>query len=239
MKIVAVTPTYNEAENLPELLRRLFALPLDTLHVLVVDDNSPDGTGRLAEQMTKEKPYAQRLEVIHRTGKLGLGTAYIHGFRHALATGADFIIQMDADLSHPPEYIPTFLNYMDQYDVVVGSRYIKGGSVDQAWGIGRKLTSSGGNLYARWITGLKIKDATSGFRCFRRQVLESIDLGNIHSRGFIFQVEMAYACERRGFRILETPIHFPARTRGKPKLSGRILLEALFQVWRIRFQSQR
>ena len=233
MKVMIVMPTYNEAENLPEMVSALLSLGIEGLELLIVDDNSPDGTGDLAESFARE--YPGRIHVIHREGKLGLGTAYITGFRYALCHEADFVFEMDADFSHSPSYIPKMLEAAKDCDVVVGSRYIPGGGVDGKWSPWRRFLSWWGNsIYARLILGLEVHDSTAGFKCFRRSALESLDLDKISSQGYAFQVEVAYACERKGLRVKEVPIIFPDRVRGKSKMSANIGLEAAWRVWEIR-----
>ncbi len=229
-RVVVVVPTFNEAANLSTLVRRLTALPIPSLHLLVVDDASPDGTGDLADSLAREDP--ARFSVLHRSGKLGLGTAYTAGFRQALTLGAEAVVQMDADLSHAPEDVVPMLKSLADADVVVGSRYVQGGGVDQNWGVGRRLLSRGGNLYARWIGGLRPRDATSGFKAYRRRVLETLDLDAIRCRGFAFQAEVALLCQRHGFRVVEHPILFVDRSQGTSKMSWRIVVEAL---WRLAF----
>ncbi len=231
-KVVVVLPTYNEAENLPLIVKALFDLGIAGLSIIVVDDNSPDGTGRIADELAEH--YRGRLQVIHRPGKLGLGSAYVEGFRRALAEGADYVIEMDADFSHPPELLPKFLALGADYDVVVGSRYVPGGRVDERWSLWRRFLSWGGNVYARLITGLRVRDATAGFKCFRAAALAGIDLGRIRSDGYAFQIEMAYVCQRKGYRVCEVPIVFLDRAQGKSKMSGRIIREAAWRVWQIR-----
>ena len=236
MNVIVVIPTYNERENLVELCDRIFALAIDGLRVLIVDDNSPDGTAQLAMSMGRGGSYNGKIDVLQRPGKLGLGTAYVEGFQYALNEGADMIVQMDADLSHPPEYISGLLTVLEDCDVAIGSRYTKGGTVDPSWGLRRKILSRAGNTYARWVTGLTIKDATGGFRCFTRYALEAIDLQGIRSEGFAFQLEMAYRSHRNGLRIAELPIHFPNRILGGSKMSWRIILEAFVQVLHMKFR---
>jgi len=230
-KITVVVPTYNEADNLPKLVSALFSLPLPALDLLVVDDNSPDGTGQLAEDLAKLFP--GRIEVLHRPGKQGLGRAYIAGFRIALKRGADAVLQMDADFSHPVEKIPEMVAAIEgcTCDVVLGSRYIKGGALDENWPFWRKALSAWGNIYARAILGMPISDVTGGFRLWRREVLEDIPLERVKSNGYIFQVEMAYIARRLGFRFKEVPIYFADRTRGKSKMNLRIQVEAAIRVW--------
>ncbi|MSQ14390.1 MAG: polyprenol monophosphomannose synthase [Dehalococcoidia bacterium] len=233
MKAVVVTPTYNEAENLPMMVDAVKALGIEGLQLLVVDDNSPDKTGEIADQLARRYPdfFAG---VIHRPRKMGLGTAYIAGFRYCLELGADYIIQMDTDLSHPPGTLPVLLEMIKEYDVVAGSRYIKGGRLGDTWGLGRRLLSAGGNLYARLFTGLPMKDVTGGFRCFRRVALASIDLEAVRSTGFAFQIEIAYACHKNGCSIKEVPIVFNDRAHGRSKMSLDIVWEAFWTVWRVR-----
>lgn len=230
---MVVIPTYNEADNLPALTQELFGLGLPDLQVLIVDDASPDGTGELAERLRSN--YPGRLHVIHRPGKLGLGTAYITGFRYALDRGASAIVQMDADFSHSPAYVPILLSHLDQYDVVVGSRYVPGGRLDERWSWWRYLLSWWANsVYTRWILGIQVRDATAGFKAWRRQTLEGIDLSRIRSNGYVFQVEMAYVAEKLGYRVLEVPIYFEDRRIGKSKMSVPIKLEAAWRVWELR-----
>ena len=235
MKVMIVMPTYNEAENLPKVVKEIFSLGIAGLEILVVDDNSPDGTGTTAESLALKHP--GRLHVLHRPVKLGLGRAYVAGFQHALDKGPDYIIQMDADLSHSPAYIPLLLEKMCDYDVVVGSRYVPGGKIDSGWSLWRRFLSWwGGCVYAPLILGLRVHDATTGFKCFRRQVLEEIDLRCMRSDGYVFLVEMAYVYQRMGYRVLEIPIVFEDRVLGKSKMSLRVALEAAWRVWEIRWR---
>lgn len=234
MKTIVVTPTYNEAENLPKLVEEILSLNLENLEILIVDDNSPDGTGQIADQLAERYPH--QIEVIHRQGKLGLGTAYVTGFTRALEKGAEVIVEMDADLSHPPESIPKLLEKVEDYDVVIGSRYISEGRVDPDLPLWRGFLSKVGNSYVRLITGLKVHDATSGFRCFKREVLQGIDLRRVRSTNYAFQIEMAYTCQRKGYRLVEVPIAFRARSRGKSKISWIIVWEALWRAWEIRLR---
>ena len=237
-KTVVVIPTYNEADNLPAIVAELFAQPVQNLEILIVDDASPDGTGQVADDLAAR--YTGHMSVIHRTGKMGLGTAYITGFKHALEHGADFIIQMDADFSHSPNYVPEFLEKITDYDVVVGSRYVEGGRLDEQWGLGRYFLSWFANsVYTRLLLGVKTRDATAGFKCWRRKVLETIPLDEIHSGGYIFQVEMAYLCEKLGFRVLEIPIYFEDRRIGKSKMTVPVKLEAAWRVFEIRWRYRR
>lgn len=227
---VVVVPTYNEAENIAQLLPQILAQP--RFRVLVVDDASPDGTGAVVAELSSTEP---RIGLLSRAGKLGLGSAYIAGFRRALAEGADYIFEMDADFSHDPRYLPALLAAAEQgADLVIGSRYVPGGGTTD-WGIGRQFISRGGNVYAGLILGLPVADSTGGFRCYKRRVLEKIDLDAVRSNGYAFQIEMAYRVMRAGFKIGEVPIIFPDRRVGKSKMSRRIVVEALINVWRLRF----
>jgi dolichol-phosphate mannosyltransferase len=228
-----VVPTYNERENIGALIERILELP--RFRILVVDDNSPDGTAMIVAETAQREP---RVGLLSRPGKLGLGTAYIAGFRRALAEGASYIYEMDADFSHDPRYLPELLEATEtRYDLTLGSRYVPGGGTTD-WGALRKFISRGGNIYARTILGLPVMDATGGFRCYRRRVLETLDLGAIHSNGYSFQIEMVYRTLQAGFTIGETPIIFPDRRIGRSKMSRRIVLEALMTVWRLRLGRQ-
>ena len=230
MKTLVIIPTYRERENLIELLGRVFAQPVDDLHVLIVDDNSPDGTGALAEEL---KAKDSRVDVMHRAGKLGLGSAYVAGFRYALERDFDAVFEMDADFSHNPDSIPEFLRELETADLVVGSRYLHGVTVVN-WPLTRLVLSYGANLYTRIITGLPLKDATGGYKCFRRQVLQALDLSRVHSDGYGFQIEINFKAWRKGFRIREIPILFVDRRAGVSKMSRRIVWEAAGMVWRLR-----
>lgn len=234
MKVIVVTPTYNEAENLPGLVDQLLSLGIEGLEILVVDDASPDGTGEIAEQLARRHP--GRLQVLHRKAKLGLASAYIAGFRRALEDGADVIIQMDADFSHSPHYLPQLLEKLKDHDVAIGSRYVAGGATDRRWGWRRRFLSRAGNVYARWVTGLKVKEVTGGFRAFRREALEKLDFSAIQSKGYAFQIETAYALQKQGFRMAEVPIIFQERGAGRSKMSWRIIWEALWRVWQLRLR---
>ncbi len=242
VNITVVIPTYNEADNLPAIARVILALPLPHLSLIVVDDDSPDGTGRIADDLVQQYAMhdggASRVAVIHRTGKGGLGTAYVAGMTQAIATGADFIVQMDADFSHSPDYIPQMLGVMlaTDADVVIGSRYVPGGSLDERWEWNRRLLSWWANLYSRAILGLRIRDMTAGFKMWRRSALETIGLENVRSNGYSFQVEMAYLCERLGFRLVEIPIHFEDRRIGQSKLDVPVKLESAWRTWQIRWR---
>ena len=231
--VAVVVPTFNEAENLPELARRIFALDIPNARLIVVDDGSPDGTGEVATELAKQLD--GRIELVQRGRKLGLGTAYVEGFSRALKAGADYVIQMDADLSHPPEYIPAFLQVLGEADVVVGSRYVPGGGVDESWSRARRLLSAAGNLGIRAITALEVKDATSGFKGFRSSVFRSMDLDQFRCKGFAFQAEMAHACQRRGYQITEHPIVFADRAKGRSKMSMAIVLEAIWRLLPLRW----
>jgi dolichol-phosphate mannosyltransferase len=228
MRTTIVLPTYNEAENLPNLVSALLSLPLD-LSVLVVDDRSPDGTGELADGLSARHP--DRVSVLHRVGKLGLRSAYIDGFRKAFDVGAEAVVQMDADFSHNPAVLTEMARHIAACDVVIGSRYIKGGSLDERWPAWRKLLSAFGNFYARTILSFPLRDVTTGYRMWRREVLQSMPLDRIRSNGYIFLVEMAYVAYLMKYRITEVPIHFADRRWGKSKMSLKIQLEAAVRIW--------
>ncbi len=232
-KTIVVIPTYNEADNLPVMTEALFALEIDTLEILIVDDGSPDGTGQIADRLQAQ--HADRFHVMHRLGKQGLGTAYIQGFTWAIEHGADTVIQMDADFSHPPQEIPHLLESIQAYDVVVGSRYVKGGRTDERWGWGRWFLSWWANsVWVRLALGVRTKDATAGFKCWRAEALQRMDLSSIRSNGYIFQVEMCYVAEKIGLRILEIPIYFEDRRVGQSKMDMRVKMEAALRVFEIR-----
>lgn len=232
-KTMVVIPTYNEAENLPKMVAALFALELDGFEILVVDDASPDGTGQIADQLVGT--YPGKFHIIHRPGKLGMGTAYVQGFQWAIDYGVQNIIHMDADFSHSPHYVPQMLELIPDVDVVVGSRYIKGGRLDEGWSIFRRLLSWWANsVWVRFILGTKTKDATSGFKCWKAEALQHIGLEHIRSNGYIFQVEMCYLAERLGYRIKEIPIYFEDRRLGESKMDTRIQVEAALRVFDIR-----
>jgi dolichol-phosphate mannosyltransferase len=234
MKVTVVVPTYNEASNLRPMLEALWALPLPGLRVLVVDDGSPDGTGRLADELAARAP--GRLDVLHRSGPRGLGLAYVDGFKRALGTDADILVQMDADFSHSPTDVPKLVDALKDADVAIGSRYVPGGSVDSSWGFGRSALSKSANTLARTTLGLKTHDATAGFRAWRRKALEAIDPGRIRSNGYHFQVEMVYISEKLGLRITELPIYFADRQVGHSKMSLKVKLDGvvgLLSVWRL------
>jgi dolichol-phosphate mannosyltransferase len=230
---LVVIPTYNERENIERIVNEVFLLP-SNVHVLVVDDNSPDGTGAFVEEWAAREP---RLHVLHRPGKLGLGGAYIMGFKWALAnTEARFIFEMDADFSHDPRAIPRFLDVISDADLVVGSRYVKGVTVVN-WPLSRLILSITANVYTRLVTGMPLHDATSGFKCFRRAVLEALPLDRVKSDGYSFQIEMHFHVWKRGYRIVEMPIIFTDRLVGQSKMSRRIVWEAAFMVWKLRLAS--
>jgi len=231
-KALIIVPTYNEAENVRGIAERLLeALPV--ADVLFVDDNSPDGTGAILDEMAAQN---SRIHVMHRAGKLGLGTAYIEGFGWGLARDYGYLFEMDADGSHDPKYLPQMLALAeDGADAVVGSRNIPGGGTVN-WGIGRKLLSKGGSFYARTILGIEVRDVTAGFVCWSRRVLEALELSTINSNGYSFQIEMKYRALQKGFRIVETPIIFVDRRVGQSKMSRAIVAEALLKVWGLRFR---
>jgi dolichol-phosphate mannosyltransferase len=224
VKSLIIIPTYKEKENIERLVRTLFDLGQE-IEILIVDDNSPDGTGDIADRLAAQD---DRVHVLHRPGKLGLGSAYIQGFKFALDHGYDLIFEMDADFSHDPSYIPHFLEKIKECDVVLGSRYVQGVNVIN-WPMSRLLLSSFANFYTRIITGLPVKDATGGFKCYRRSALQAIDLDNVKSDGYSFQIEMTFKCWKKGFRISEMP--------GHSKMSKKIVREAVVMVWRLRLMS--
>lgn len=235
MRIFVVLPTYNESGNLAEMTQSLLALPFEDLHLIIVDDNSPDGTGQVADDLAVAGP--ERITVIHRPDKLGLGTAYAMGFQVALAQDADVIIQMDADFSHSPEYLPQMVSLLDENDVVVGSRYVPGGGTDSRWSWWRFMLSWWANqIYSRLVLGVDVQDATAGFKTFRRVVLETIDLSAVVSNGYVFQVEMAHLCQKLGFRVKEIPIYFEDRRIGRSKMDIPVKIEAVWRVWQIRWR---
>jgi dolichol-phosphate mannosyltransferase len=233
MNALIIVPTYNERENLPSIVPEILSQD-DGLHVLVVDDNSPDGTGQLADDLAAES--GGRVFVLHREAKEGLGRAYLAGFRWALEREFDLIFEMDADFSHDPKYLPDFLSAIKSADVVLGSRYISGVNVVN-WPMSRLLLSYFANVYTRIVTGLPLRDATGGFKCFRREVLAAIDLDNVRSNGYSFQIEMSFRASKKGFKIKEIPIVFVDRQAGASKMSKKIAREAVWMVWRLRLQS--
>jgi dolichol-phosphate mannosyltransferase len=232
-RALVVIPTYNEATNIPHLVPRVLEQDAG-LEVLIVDDNSPDGTGAVADRMAAENP---RVHVLHRPDKQGLGAAYLAGFRWALERDYAYIFEMDADFSHDPRHLPEFLRAIQDADLVLGSRYLNRRVTVVNWPMGRLLLSYFANIYARLVTGLKLFDATGGFKCFRRRVLEAIDLGAVRSNGYAFQIEMSFRAHRLGFRIKEIPIVFVDRADGTSKMSGAIVREAVWMVWRLRLQA--
>ena len=231
MRPLIIIPTYNERDNIQKLIPILMELDL-SLSILVVDDNSPDGTGKLVNDMSEQN---DRIQVLHRPSKLGLGSAYIAGFKHAIQQDVDCIFEMDADFSHDPDMISEFLEKLETCDVVIGSRYISGINVVN-WPMSRLLLSYFANFYTRIITGMSIQDATGGFKCFKREVLEQIDLDHVRSDGYAFQIEMNFRCWRKGFRICEIPIIFVDRHSGTSKMSRRIIYEAIWIVWWLRLK---
>ena len=232
MKILIIIPTYNELENLPRLLPEVLSKD-DGIDVLIVDDNSPDGTSAFVESQIKNN---NRIHLIKRSSKQGLGTAYIAGFKYALQNGYDFVFEMDADFSHDPKEIPRFLDEIKNSDVVLGSRYINGVNVIN-WPMRRLLLSSFANLYTRFITGMPVHDATGGFKCFRIKVLQAIDLNKVKSNGYAFQIEMSFKAWKKGFKVKEIPIIFVDRVKGKSKMSRKIVREAVTMVWKLRLKS--
>jgi dolichol-phosphate mannosyltransferase len=232
-RVLVIVPTYNERFNIARLIPAVLAQD-PSLEVLVVDDGSPDGTGAIVDAITATNP---RVHVIHREGKLGLGTAYIAGFRWALERKYDLIFEMDADFSHDPERLPEFLEAIKEADLVLGSRYQDGHVNVVNWPMSRLFLSYAANVYARFVTGLPIFDTTGGFKCFRRNVLESIDLNSVKSNGYAFQIEMSFRVWKRGFRLFEIPIIFVDRTEGVSKMSKKIVREAVWMVWRLRWWS--
>jgi dolichol-phosphate mannosyltransferase len=231
MKALVIVPTYNERENLPRLVPAILGQG-ESFQVLVVDDNSPDGTGAIADELAAAEP---RVNVLHRDGKRGLGTAYVAGFKWALERGFDYVFEMDADFSHDPNHLPEFLRAIQSTDLVLGSRYRQGKVTVVNWPIGRLMLSYFANVYARFVTGLPVWDATGGFKCFRASVLQSIDLTKVKSNGYAFQIEMSFRAWKRGFRIVEIPIVFVDRTEGTSKMSQSIVREAVWMVWRLRW----
>jgi len=232
-RALVVIPTYNEAPNLPGLLPQVLAQD-PRIEVLVVDDNSEDGTGRIADELARSDA---RIHVLHREGKLGLGTAYRAGFRWGLERGYDYLFEMDADFSHDPAHLKEFLKAVEGADLVLGSRYLGGKVTVVNWPMGRLVLSYGANIYARWLTGLRIWDLTGGFKCFRRRVLEAIDLDQVRSNGYAFQIEMSVRAWRKGFKLAEIPIVFVDRTEGQSKMNKAIVREAVWMVPRLRLMA--
>ena len=232
MKSLIIIPTYNERENIERIVPQVLEQD-SSIHVLIVDDNSPDGTGEIADLMAKTD---DRIHILHRPGKGGLGTAYIDGFKYALKENYDLIFEMDCDFSHDPKSLIDFLEAIQGADLVLGSRYISGVNVIN-WPMMRLLLSYYANVYSRWVTGLRVKDATGGFKCFRREVLEAIDLNKVKSNGYSFQIEMSFRAWKKGFKIKEIPIIFEDRKAGRSKMSKKIVREAIWMVWRLRWWS--
>jgi dolichol-phosphate mannosyltransferase len=234
-RVWVILPTYNESENVEPLVEAVRERLPESRRVLIVDDNSPDGTGEIADRLASEH---DDVAVLHRTAKEGLGPAYIAGFREALAGGADLVIEMDADFSHDPSYLPQLLRAVGEADVVIGSRYVPGGGVTD-WGPVRRFISRGGSAYARAVLGIEVRDLTGGFKCLRRRVLEGIDLDSITSLGYAFQVEVTYRAIQAGFQVVEIPIVFRDRTKGNSKMSNAIVAEAMWRVPAMRLKRRR
>jgi len=228
MRALVILPTYNEIENLPRIVPQILEVD-PNLEILVVDDNSPDGTGEEADLMAAVNP---RVAVIHRASKMGLGSAYIAGFRYGIEKGFDYLFEMDSDFSHDPKYLKDFLREIEEADLVIGSRYLQGVNVIN-WPMSRLLLSYFANVYTRMITGLPLRDATGGFKCYRREALEAVELDSVRSDGYSFQIEMSFKLWRQGFRLKEIPIVFHDRQQGKSKMSKKIVREAVWVVWRL------
>jgi dolichol-phosphate mannosyltransferase len=235
VRAVICLPTYNERENLEATLRELEGVLETGDRVVVIDDGSPDGTGELADRLAAELPF---VDVLHRAEKQGLGPAYLAGFRHALAGGAELVFEMDCDRSHDPSDVPRLRAAAQEADLVLGSRYVEGGAI-RNWGLVRRLVSAGGSLYARLVLGVPVRDLTGGFKCYRRRVLEHIDLDAVRSRGYAFQIETTYRTLRAGFRVVEVPITFVDREVGGSKMSRSIVLEAIWKVPALRLRALR
>jgi dolichol-phosphate mannosyltransferase len=235
VRAVICLPTYNERENLEPTLRELEGVLEAGDRLVVIDDRSPDGTGELADRLAAELPF---VDVLHRAEKQGLGPAYLAGFRHALACGAEFVFEMDCDRSHDPSDVPRLRAAAREADLVIGSRYVEGGAI-RNWGFVRRLVSAGGSLYARLLLGVPVRDLTGGFKCYRREVLERIDLDAVRSRGYAFQIETTYRALRAGFRVVEVPITFVDREVGGSKMSRSIVLEAIWKVPALRLRALR
>jgi dolichol-phosphate mannosyltransferase len=233
LQLTVIVPTYNEAENIPKLVAGLFKLPIPDLRLLVVDDNSPDGTGQLVKDLAANFP--GRISLHERAGKMGLGTAYLEGFKMACEAGADAVAQMDADFSHPLEKLADLLAAAQDFDFAIGSRYVEGGSVDERWPLWRRRLSAFGNTYARTILRMPIRDVTGGFRVWRRETLAGMPLERVKSNGYVFQVEMAYLASKLGYRAREIPIYFADRRCGVSKMSFSIQAEAALRVWNVLF----
>jgi len=230
-RALVITPTYNEKANVPTLVERVLAQD-PRIEILFVDDNSPDGTGDLIADLASTNT---RIHLLRRPGKLGLGTAYRDGFRWALQRDYELILEMDADFSHDPSHLPQFLKAAESADFVLGSRYLNGKVTVVNWPISRLMLSYGANIYARWVTGMQLWDATGGFKCFHRRVLAAIDLDDVRSNGYAFQIEMSFRAMKKGFTPVEIPIVFADRTEGESKMSGHIVREAILMVWRLRW----
>ncbi|HKV49725.1 MAG TPA: polyprenol monophosphomannose synthase [Gemmatimonadaceae bacterium] len=230
-RAIVIVPTYNERDNITKLIPAVLEKD-PRLEILVVDDASPDGTGQIVDSIAAENP---RVHVLHRTGKMGLGTAYLAGFRWGLEQGYDYLFEMDADFSHDPNHLPQFLEAIKDADLVLGSRYRKGKVTVVNWPMNRLILSYFANFYARTVTGLPLEDSTGGFKCFRRSVLEAVDLNAVRSNGYAFQIEMSFRVWKKGFRIVEIPIVFVDRTEGESKMSRKIVREAVWMVWRLRW----
>ncbi len=233
MRSLIVIPTYNEIENLQPLVEAVLQVTPESVDVLIVDDNSPDGTGKLADQLATQR---SRVHVLHRPGKMGLGTAYVNGFKWGLERPYDAFVEMDADFSHNPKYLTRMLELLQSHDVVIGSRYVAGGGTVN-WGMGRKMLSRGGSIYSRMILGAPIRDFTGGFNGWRRPVLESVSLSTLRSDGYSFQIELKYRSYLKGFKITEFPIVFEDRKVGKSKMNKKIVFEALGRVWGFRIRA--
>ncbi|MBY0471418.1 polyprenol monophosphomannose synthase [bacterium] len=233
MKALIIVPTYNEIENIKSLVESVMAVTPTSVDLLICDDNSPDGTGPLADTLAKQNP---RIHVLHREKKMGLGTAYVAGFKWGLAKDYQVLIEMDADFSHDPKYLPQMLQHLNQHDVVIGSRYVAGGGTKN-WGLGRKILSRGGSIYSRLILGAPIRDFTGGFNGWARKVLETVEIETLKSDGYSFQIELKYRAFLRKFDIFEFPIIFEDRKVGKSKMSRRIVIEALGRVWTFRWNN--
>jgi dolichol-phosphate mannosyltransferase len=230
-RALVIVPTYNERQNIARLIDAVLSKD-PRLEMLIVDDASPDGTGEIVDRIAAQNP---RVHTLHRPGKLGLGTAYLAGFRWALDHGYDYVFEMDADFSHDPNHLPQFLEAIRSADLVLGSRYRKGKVTVVNWPMTRLLLSYFANIYARVVTGLPLDDSTGGFKCFRRSVLEAIDLDKVRSNGYAFQIEISFRAWKKGFRIVEIPIVFVDRTEGESKMSKKIVREAVWMVWRLRW----
>ncbi len=230
-KTLIIIPTYNEKENLERIVQAIFQV-VPFVHILVVDDNSPDGTGNIADRIASEN---DQLFVLHRSEKQGLGAAYIAGFDYALENNYDRILEMDADFSHDPKYLPEMIKASDHADLVIGSRYVTGGGTKN-WSLGRRILSRGGGIYARMILQLQIQDLTAGFVCYRKEALQNIELEDVSSEGYVFQIEMKYRVFLKNMRIREIPIIFPDREEGVSKMNSKIAREAIFQVWKLRWR---